>query len=66
MGILILAKKMKMFPQEEAIQILEILQYIFSGLFKFHQNEYITEWLRRIVDVLIKDSFSDRSKLLGD
>lgn len=55
MGVLLLVKKMKLLPQEEAMQLLEIMQYIFSGLVKLNLNEYIIEWLRRIVEVLVID-----------
>lgn len=46
------------------MQIFEILQYILLALFKYNTNEYIIEWLRQIIDVLITDSEGDTSKLL--
>lgn len=37
------------------MQILEIVQYILLALFKFNSNDYLIEWLRKIIDVLVKD-----------
>ena len=34
------------------------------ALLKFNTNEYIIEWLRKTVDVLINDKQEERSKLI--
>jgi hypothetical protein len=51
---------------EEAVQVLEIVQYIVHALLKFNSNEYIIHWLKKIIDVLITDTPGDISKLQNE
>eukprot|EP00347_Sterkiella_histriomuscorum_P010775 403374964 len=64
LGLLHIVKRIKKMPQEQSIQILEIVQYIIQTLIKYNTNEYIIEWLRKVVDELIDDDDQDVSKLV--
>ena len=55
MGLEILVKKIKLLKQEESVQVLEIIQYTFQTLTKHNLNEYMIEWIRKVIDSIIED-----------
>jgi len=62
-GLMLVAKKLKRMPNEEAIYILESFISSVQYLIKFNMNEYIIEGVRRVIDILIEDKPEDVSRL---
>jgi hypothetical protein len=62
-GLMLVAKKLKRMPNEEAIYILETFISSVQYLIKFNMNEYIIEGVRRVIDILIEDKPEDVSRL---
>jgi hypothetical protein len=62
-GLMLVAKKLKRMPNEEAIYILETFISSVQYLIKFNMNEYIIEGVRRVIDILIEDRPEDVSRL---
>jgi len=66
MGILFITKKLKKMREEDSIQILEIVQFSLQTLLKYNTNEYMLEWYRKILEVLVTDQPDDVSILQSD
>ena len=52
-GLMLVAKKLKRMPNEEAIYILDNFISSVQYLIKFNMNEYIIEGVRKVIDILI-------------
>lgn len=66
MGLHFITKKLKKMKHEDSIQIMEIVQYTLQTLIKYNTNEYMLEWYRKVIDVLINDAVDDESRLLHE
>ena len=62
-GLMLVAKKLKRMPNEEAIYILDNFISSVQYLIKFNMNEYIIEGVRKVIDILIEDKPDDVSRL---
>jgi hypothetical protein len=62
-GLMLVAKKIKRMPNEEAIYILETFISSVQYLIKYNLNEYIIEGVRKAINILIEDKPEDVSRL---
>lgn len=63
-GLLLVTKKLKKLPNEQAIHILESVSNSVQYLLKYNFNEYIIEGIRKVIDVIIEDEVDDQSTFL--
>jgi hypothetical protein len=62
MGLMIVARKLKRLPNDEAIYILDNFVSAIQYLIKFNLNEYIIEGVRQIIDIIIEDKPEDATR----
>jgi hypothetical protein len=62
-GFMLIARKLKKMPSEEAIYVLESLISCVQYISKFNLNEYIIEGMRQVIDILIDDKPEDETRL---
>lgn len=65
-GLVLVAKKLKKMPNEEAIYIQESVSSSIQYLSKYNNNEYIIEGVRKVVDVIIEDEPDDVTRKLPE
>ncbi len=62
-GIMLVARKLKKMPSEEAIYVIENLISCIQYISKYNLNEYIIEGMRQVIDILIDDKPEDETRL---
>ncbi len=55
LGVHFIVKRIKKMEHKDSVHIIEIIQYIIQTLLKYITNEYMIEWVRKVVDVLVTD-----------
>lgn len=63
-GLMLVARKLKRIPAEEAIYVLESLISCIQYITKYNLNEYIIEGVRQIIDILIEDKAEEEETRL--